>query len=146
MTRLPGAPLLLVGALVAQGCDAATPLAWLGVRGIREVPVERAAAWLAEGRARLVQLRERQDQLPWLLDADALAPDDPVPASWAGQEGWLLVVASEREPALRLAARLARAGVPRVGVVTGEVRALADAAAARRADLQPPPPARHPSN
>jgi hypothetical protein len=59
-----------------------------------------------------------------------------------------MVLADEREEGLRLAARLARAGLPRVAVVTGDLTTLQDVRTASRqesATLQPSGAGRHPT-
>jgi hypothetical protein len=130
MPRVGILPMLLLG--LWMGCDGDAVLRRIGFRTIREVPVERAVAWLHAGRALLVQRRDPEEDLPPLESAQPLAPDAPIPESLEAAPGWLLVVASEPDEALRLAARLSRTGIPRVGVVTGDLTPLRELRTASR--------------
>jgi hypothetical protein len=125
MRRVPAVALLLVTALGAAGCDWSGVLARLGRRSLREVDADRARAWIEEGRGVLVQVRDLEERLPALPGALRMAPDAPVPEAVRAERGWVVVVGSQRDAALRLGAHLARAGVTRVAVATGDVAALA---------------------
>ena len=125
----------LLGGL-ATGCQGEEELDWLGVRRMRTIPVEQARVWLRHGRAQAVQRSAPDERLPALSDASRLRPDDPVPGSLVEAGKPVLVIATERDDALSLAARLARAGVADVRVVTGERKALVGLQTARRAALR----------
>ncbi len=136
----PGRAVLIAGAAFALcssvACDRGEALAWLGWRTIHEIPVETALGWLEDERAVLLQPRVPGQRFTRLAETELLGPEEPLPdalvaRAWAG--AWLLVVAPRQDEALRLAARLARAGLPRVGVVRGEADALAELRMASRA-------------
>ena len=153
MVRPASAPLLAAAALALAGqlgCDAPAGLAWLGMRSIREVPASDAAAWLDSDRAVVVQVRHPDERLAPLPGAHPMRPEDPLPDALGKELGsgrWLLVVGSQDDEALRLAARLSRAGLSRVAVVRGDASALAGLrTAVRRVETQPPAPDRHPTN
>lgn len=137
---------LLAGGLALPalpGCDAARGLEALGLRTIAEVPVDRLAEILAEEDALLVQRRGPEERLQPLPGATLLADDEAPPPRWRAEGRSVLVVAEAREEALALAARLRRAGIARVGVVTGDPRTLGEPRTARAA--QPTGPGDHPS-
>jgi hypothetical protein len=120
-------------ALAACGDAAARTLEAVGLRTLQPVPVEEARAAVDAGRARWVQRRAPDERLAPLADAFRLRDDEAPPQAWReGTTRWL-VVASDRDAAFALAARLRRAGVSRVGVVTGDVRSLGDRLTARAA-------------
>jgi len=98
----------LASDLVAEGLDLAS------VRNIRELPPERALRWLEADGVMVVGGRG-------IGEAEAIA------AARRGEVGVALVIGDEPAGALRIAAELARAGVPRVGVVRGGSRAWAEA-------------------
>jgi len=140
------AALEIAAVLAMTGCEPATPLSWLGIPSIRELPVERAVDRLNEDAGHVVQLRDPGERLGRIPDARLLGRDEDIPPGLAEEPGWLLVVASRPDEAMRLAARLARAGHPRVAVVTGDVGALRDLRTASRqeaATLQPSGVERH---
>jgi hypothetical protein len=125
MRRRPGVALLLFAALGTAACDGSTALARLGHRSLREIEAERARAWVEEGRAVLVQVRDEDERLPRLPGALALDAAAAVPDDLRAAEGWVVVVGSQRDAALELAARLAREGLPRVAIASGDLTALA---------------------
>lgn len=141
----PAAAGLLAALLAVTACGdvAASLLEGLGVRTLRRVPAEEARDALASGRARLVQRRAPEERLPRLAGAAMLRDDEPPPATWAQEPTAWLAVADDPEAAVALAARLRRAGLRRVGVVTGDPRSLGDARTARAA--QPATTRDHPS-
>jgi len=146
------AALALAGALLASGLGsgllggcrngAAEGLEALGIPTLMEVPVERARRALAADQAVLVQRRAAGERLPPLPGATALHDGEEPPPSWARDGRRHLVIASERREALALAARLRRAGVERVGVVTGDPATLGEP---RTAAAQPAPTRNHPT-
>ena len=134
--------------LLLIGCDQAWWLSRMGIPSIREVPVERVQEWAPRGNLHFVQVRSPEDRAPHLAQALLLGPDETIPSALAGTRDWVMVLASEHEAALRLAARLARAGLPRVAVVTGDLEDLQDLRTASRQDsvtLQPSGVERHPT-
>lgn len=140
---------LLAAALLACACgDAAgRTLEALGLRTLTRVPVEEARTQLAAGRARLVQRRAADESLTALPGATPLRDDEAPPDAWRHEDIRWLAVAGDPEAALALAARLRRAGLTPVGVVTGDPRSLGEPIPLRAARAaQPAPPADHPSN
>jgi rhodanese-related sulfurtransferase len=126
--------LLLACALlapVAAGCDAAAWYRQLGTASFEELEPDVARAWLEGPGAALVQVRGPGDEDRRLSDALIVAPD-ALPDLPPGARV-VVVVAEPPAEAYRLAARLARAGGRRVGVVEGGVAAWAGEA--RRASL-----------
>jgi rhodanese-related sulfurtransferase len=88
-----------------------------------EVEAERALALIAAGDAALVQAAEAGPAPAPLDGASLVDPDAPLPQAVADEARTLLVVARDLAAARRLAARLARAGAPRVAVVQGGIQA-----------------------
>lgn len=143
MARVP--PLAVLAALLALACgDSAAWLERAGVHALAEVGPAEAAREAATGRARLVQRSAPDERLPRLPHAVRLGDDEPPPASWLEGGPRVLAIASRREDALRLAARLRRAGVPRVGIVRGDVGSLGETGRAHAA-AQPDAARHHPS-
>lgn len=145
-------PLGAIGACLAllawSACDAPELLGHLGLRTIREVPAERAARFAERGDGVFVQLRDASDRLPHLPGTQLLGRDEEVPEGLRNRDGWVLVISSDAEERLRLAARLSRAGLRHVAVVTGDVAVLRDLGTAARQDgppLQPWGLDRHPT-
>lgn len=113
---------------LAGGCreGAVAGLEALGVPTLQEVPADRARRAMASGDAVLVQRRGADERLARLPGATMLGDDETPPAAWRGDGHRHLVAATERRAALALAARLRRAGVSRVGVVTGDLASLGE--------------------
>jgi hypothetical protein len=105
----------------ALGCDAQDAagrvLAALGEASFREVDAARAQRWRADGELLLLQARGDEPPARRVAGAALVAAADG--ALEGGPERRVVIVAEERDLALRLGARLARAGVPRVAVVSG---------------------------
>jgi hypothetical protein len=164
-------PLGIVLAVALAACDGAAWLRVAGVRTLEEVDAPEAVARVAEGAGVLLQVREPDAQqatgpsdprswrerrrpldrgaardagdLPVLAGASLLGVDEPLPEALIAERRSVLVVASDPEPAWRVAARLARSGVPRVAVVRGGIQGYLGAvpaeapSAARRAGSVP---------
>jgi rhodanese-related sulfurtransferase len=117
--RWPSLALLLALALAACEPGGAPDG---GVRTFGEMDAGAAVQLLAEGGARLLQVREVDRHAARLAGASLVdvagslprLPADPMP---------VLVVAARPQTARRLAARLVREGVPRVSVVRGGIQA-----------------------
>jgi len=100
----------LASDLIVEGLDLAS------VRSIRELPPERALRWVeADGVI--------------VVGAGGIGGAEAIAAARRGEIGAALVISDEPASGLRIAAELARAGVPRVGVVRGGSRAWAEAQA-----------------
>jgi rhodanese-related sulfurtransferase len=121
-------------ALAAPGCDAVAWYRHLGTASFEELQPDVARAWLEGPGSTLVQVRGPGDEGRRVPDAVIVAPD-ALPELPAGARR-VVVVSEPPADAYRLAARLARAGGRRVGVVEGGVAAWAGEA--RRASLPEP--------
>lgn len=117
--------------LAAPGCDAAAWYRHLGAASFEELEPNVARAWLEGPGAALVQVRGPGDPGGRLSNALVVAPD-ALP-ELPPEARVVVVVAEPPAEAYRLAARLARAGGRRVGVVEGGGAAWAGEA--RRAAL-----------
>jgi len=91
----------------------------MGIRNVGSVSAETAADWLEQDRALLVQVRGVGEGPRAVPGAVRMSLEDPIPEAVLEADRPLLVVASEPDEALRVAARLVRAGVRRVSVVSG---------------------------
>lgn len=127
--------LLVVTLLAAPGCrdEIGSLLEQSGNAPIREISAIEAAALLAEEHLTVVHPLPRHPAVPIVENAVWLAPDDPIPDAWLNPPQPILVV-GEPDAALALAARLARAGVGSLAVVTGELAPLAELRTARNRD------------
>jgi hypothetical protein len=114
--------LWLAGATLTLGCDAqdvaGRVLAACGRPSFREVDAARAQRWRSDGDLLLLQARGEEPPARRVPGAALVAAADGAPAE-AAPGRRIVVVAEETELGLRLGARLARAGVARVAVVSG---------------------------
>ncbi|MDJ0788717.1 MAG: hypothetical protein QNK05_18055 [Myxococcota bacterium] len=123
--------------LASLGCDAVlTGFApdRLRIREFHPTEVERE---LRAGNAEIIQVRAQDDRLPGIHGARRMTLDAPVPEGIETSEQWWIVVSEDRDEGLQLAARLARAGAPRVGFTVGEKSELIALAGIRTAAREP---------
>jgi hypothetical protein len=116
---------LALGAVSAgSGCDVGGALAALGKPTFREVDARQARDWVREGDALLVQARGTGQPAHRLRGARMMAPGEALAEDAKGRR--IVIVAEEADLGLSLGARLARAGVTGVAVVSGGLPAWDD--------------------
>jgi hypothetical protein len=116
---------LAFGAVAAgAACDAPHALAALGRPSFREVDARRGRDLVREEGALLLQARGESQPAHRVRGARMVAPGEPLAEDDAGRR--IVVVAEQPDLALRLGARLARAGRTGVTVVSGGLPAWDD--------------------
>ena len=119
----------------------------LGIRHLEELSDAQVARRLADPETLALQISDPARPMALVPGARVLRRDGPVPEALRAEPRTVLVVAPDRELALREASRLSRAGVRRVVVFTGESATLArwTTAARNRRDVSPLGTRDHPS-
>jgi hypothetical protein len=116
---------LALGAVAAgAGCDLDGALAALGKPSFREVDARQARDWVRDGGALLLQARGEGQPAHRLRGARMVAPGEALAEDDAGRR--IVIVAEEADFGLSLGARLARAGIADVAVVSGGLPAWDD--------------------
>jgi hypothetical protein len=116
---------LALGAVAAGGgCDLGGALAALGRPSFREVDARQARDWVRDGGALLLQARGEGQPAHRLRGARMVAPGEALAEDDAGRR--IVIVAEEADLGLSLGARLARAGIADVAVVSGGLPAWDD--------------------
>ncbi len=123
---LPGVSGALLGAAVAVPAEDGPREPWLAATGIPvfcEIESDAIPEWLASPFARVIQVAESRRTARALDGARVVAPDALVSARLRRDalEGPVLVVSQQSALAYRFAARLVRAGAPRVAVLRGAI-------------------------
>lgn len=121
---------MLVATVLCAGCE------WLetgGARSFDEIEAAEAQARVLAKAALLVQVRETEAPAVRVGDAPLVELEGPLPPFLAASQVPILIVAYDPTRARRLAARLVRAGVPRVSVVRGGLQAWREGAEASEA-------------
>jgi hypothetical protein len=116
--------LALGAAAAGAACDAPRGLAALGRPSFREVDAQRGRDLVREGGALLLQARGDAQPAHRVRGARMVAPGEPLAEDAAGRR--IVIVAEEPDLGLRLGARLARAGLTGVTVVSGGLPAWDD--------------------
>ena len=117
---------LAVAALLATvGCGEV--LSTFGVPSLHEWSSDEAVSSLEQGTGQLVQAGPSAhfSALGLVAPLTRVDAEEPIPTGLLAYDGWLLVLADDRADALATAARLSRAGAPRVAIVAGDLERLA---------------------
>jgi rhodanese-related sulfurtransferase len=109
---------LAVAAAGAGGC-----LRERGVRTFDEIAAAQALQQLGDASGLLVQVRQADSQVPRVAGASLVDLEGELSGALLGEQRLVVLLAPEEATARRFAARLVRAGVPRVAVVRGGIQA-----------------------
>lgn len=135
MLRWPWPPLIAALALASGGCDTGTGdrVGWVvpGMRVIREVSAGEGLRLLEDPETILVQVREPTRSSHRVAGTEIVGARDPLPSFVTGSSATVVILAEDASEGMRVAARLARAGIQGVAIVRGGVAAWE---AARRSD------------
>lgn len=124
--------------LLALGaCDAGGWLRWLDVPSFRAVSVAEARRLAADPYAQLVQARRSSGPTLAVTGARVLDLEGDLPQDLATTDRPVVVLANDPDDGMRLAARLARAGIQGVALVEGGVSAWENEAARAEAESIP---------